>query len=298
MLRVSKPVISVGNLTVGGTGKTPVTLALARLLTEQGKKVGIVSRNYKAASSGISQVDPKRVDAATWYGDEPFLLARELPGVAVFVGPQKSQTAEWALLQRPDLDLLIIDDGFQHRRLARDLDLVLVDATDAGTFDPWPVGRGRENERGLVRANLILVTKTNWVPRAEVDRIRERLPKSVPVIEVEFETIWPELRAETKFGAFAGIARPEVFFELVKKKYVGQMMATWAFADHQNYGSVELAPLRDFLAQDPDRLLLTTEKDAIKILEIELRDRLRVVGLEAHFRQKESLLEKLHAVVG
>lgn len=293
-VRVPVPVLSVGNLTVGGTGKTPVTRALARLFSGT-HKVGIISRNYKAEVGDFSPVDPAHPFGARHFGDEPFLLANSLDGVPVFVGPSKSDSARRAHALRPDLNLFVVDDGFQHQALHRDFDLVLLDATDPDFDEPFPVGRGRERVTALERADWILLTKVNWSDEDLVRRIRERVPPEIPLSGCAFETRWPEIPEGVPIGIFAGIARPEVFIDLAHRRYPGRVRQTWGFRDHQKYGEPELRKLEGFLRGHPDGVLLTTEKDAVKIEDPVLRARLRVVGLEVSFEREGELLEKLRS---
>lgn len=294
--RLSVPVVSVGNLTVGGTGKTPITRALAEFFRGEGKKVAIISRNYKAQVKGPARVDAAFAHGAAYFGDEPFLLAKSLPEIPVFVGPRKSETAAFALREDPALNLLLVDDGFQHRALARDLDIVLLDATDAGTFDPLPAGRARENPAALERADWLLLTKVNWADPAAVENMRSRLPKGKATTEVRFQTKWPSLSEADVIGVFAGLARPEVFLDLARKKYFQKVRAVGTFHDHQVYGDKELAQLRDFLRRNPGAVLVTTEKDAVKIEDPEIRERLFAAELELEWRNAEAFFERLRTL--
>lgn len=296
--RVKLPVkvVSVGNLTVGGTGKTPVVQALAELFAARGLKAAIVSRNYKAEAAGPVEVDLLGSKGADYYGDEPFLLAKSLPGVPVFVGPKKSETAAFAFKRHPDLDVILIDDGFQHRALARDFDLVLIDATDEKTFEPLPAGRGRENPDALNRADWILLTKTNWAGSGAVDRVRALLPSGKRVSEAKFQTSWPDVADDVAVGVFAGIARPEVFFDLARKKYFQKVRKTWAFRDHQVYGEKELGELRDFLRAHPGSVLVTTEKDAVKIQDRQIRERMLSAKVKIEWKNAEELFERLRTL--
>ena len=295
--KVDCPVVSIGNLTVGGTGKTPVTLVLADFFIKEKKQVGIISRNYKAKAKKMVKVDASLADGAAFFGDEPFLLAKSRSELAVFVGPRKGKTAAWALKTNPSLDLLLIDDGFQHRALYRDLDIVLIDATDSDFFEPFPLGRGRERRQSLERAQWILITKANWVDQENLNWIYSLLPDDIPVTEVDFHSEWPSVEGAEGVGLFAGIARPEVFFDLARKKYFDKVRGTWAFADHQVYGPAELEKLKRFLAADSTRLLVTTEKDAIKILDPELISRIKVAPLKLEFQQGEKFFERLRSLV-
>lgn len=296
-IQVPVPVVSVGNLTVGGTGKTPIVKALAELFHQEKRHVGIIARNYRAKARDPQKVLINTQDGAVYFGDEPYLLAQQMPWASVFVGPRKNVTARRALIEEPKLDLLLIDDGFQHRALARDLDVVLVDATDEKSFEPLPAGRAREGAEALGRADWILLTKTNWATSEQLEKARKNLPSDKPCTEVKFQTRWPEVDADVEWGVFAGIARPQVFFNLARKKYFGKILKTWPFRDHQVYGEKELASLREFLKANPKAWLLTTEKDAVKIEDDVIRDRMRVAKIEIEWQNAGDFFERLRTLV-
>ncbi|MBH0185662.1 MAG: tetraacyldisaccharide 4'-kinase [Nitrospira sp.] len=162
--RVACRVVSVGNLTVGGTGKTPVVILLTQWLQSQGRRVAVLSRGYKRASGGSQRLVSDGVTVLAGpseAGDEPFLLARRCPEAVVAVGADRAALGQWILAQYP-VDCMILDDGFQHRGLRRDVDLVLLDATDATGLDAMaPAGRLREPLQGLVRATAVVVTRAD-----------------------------------------------------------------------------------------------------------------------------------------
>ena len=160
LVRLSCPVISVGNISVGGTGKTPVVHFMAQYFSQQNIKVAIVSRAYKAESSTPVRVDLEKA-SPLFFGDEPSLLSALNPRAAVFVGKEKNQIAKWAESEfHPQV--LIVDDGFQHRRLYRNMDIVLLDATESiDKAYVLPKGNFREDLSSLHRAHMILLTKYN-----------------------------------------------------------------------------------------------------------------------------------------
>ena len=157
------PIISIGNLSVGGTGKTPCVYFVAKELFHEKlfKKIVIVSRSYKGKLKVAMPVNLILDNAAAVFGDEPCMLQSKLPFCTVWAGPAKFKTAQAAVLKdKPDL--ILIDDGFSHRKLSRHFDLVLIDATASlGNFQTLPVGRLREPINSLKRASAILLTKTN-----------------------------------------------------------------------------------------------------------------------------------------
>jgi tetraacyldisaccharide 4'-kinase len=258
------PVISVGNLTVGGAGKTPVTLFLARELVRLGKKPAVLSRGY-----GRNSRAPLRVTPATdprLSGDEPLLLARH--GLDVWVGADRAALADVAA--SADADVLVLDDGLQHHRLARDLDVVVVDAA-APFGNGWLLPRGplREQPSSLARVSHGLL----WLTRADAPRSAalRRLPdwptvESVlrPAIEATDAAAHSaggaDLRGQRVF-LFAGIARPQRF-EATLRALGAVVVGTRWFRDHHWYTDSEIARLRSAAR---DALLLTTEKDLVRL---------------------------------
>ena len=183
--RVDCPVVSVGNLTVGGTGKTPMAMEVARLLTETGLRPAIVSRGYRRSrSAGVTIVSDGRAvlaeaDAA---GDEPLMMARRVPGVAVVVGSCRYEAALTAR-RECNADVIVLDDGFQHRALARDCDIVLWDTLRRPeSLDLFPRGPMREGLRGLRRAHALVFTRCNLGRSAR--RILGRIKRYAPNLVV------------------------------------------------------------------------------------------------------------------
>lgn len=184
-------VVSVGNLTVGGTGKTPIVILLTEWLVAKGKRVAILSRGYKRTSTVpyLLVSDGSRILAGpSEAGDEPFLMAQRCPRAVVAVGADRVALGRWVLEQYP-VDYIMLDDGFQHRALHRDVDLVLLDATDAAGLDALlPSGRLREPLEALERASAVVITRAD--SRQDVEAVQQRLRKiarpSEDVIEVVF----------------------------------------------------------------------------------------------------------------
>ena len=168
------PVISVGNVAVGGAGKTPVTHAIATRLAARGRRVAILSRGYGAVRSDVRVVaDGERVLLeAEAGGDEPVLLARRLPGVRALCGPRRAELASLAT-GALGADTLLLDDGFQHRALARDLDVVVLDAANPfGNGHLLPVGPNREPRRALGRAGLVWLSRADQALPEQLERLR------------------------------------------------------------------------------------------------------------------------------
>jgi tetraacyldisaccharide 4'-kinase len=257
------PVVSVGNLTVGGTGKTPCVEYIARFFRGLDLQVAILSRGYGAKEGP---------------NDEALVLEQNLPDVPHLQGADRVQLSGIAV-EELESDILILDDGFQHRRLKRDLDLVLIDATN-----PWghgyllPRGLLREPVTGLRRADLVLLTRCDLVDRAALDAIHEairRLAPQAPIATSRHRPAeWVNSKAETlplaelskrPVAAFCGLGNPEGFRQTLRT--LGQEPVAWrTFPDHHNYTKDDVEDLRAWARTLPEEALLaTTQKDLVKI---------------------------------
>jgi tetraacyldisaccharide 4'-kinase len=245
------PVISVGNLTVGGAGKTPVVLAIAARLLALGRKPAVLSRGYGRRSSAPLLVEPD--GSARDFGDEPLLLSRR--GLTVWVGPHRARLA--TLAAERGADVLILDDGLQHHALARDLDVVVADASN-------PFGNGRLLPRGPLREPVSALRRVRrgllWLTRCDLPshpRLGE-LPRW-PKVESAFAPA-AELRGKRVF-LFAGIARPGSFEATLRGLGAEIAGARW-FRDHHFYTARDLSALR---REAGPSMLVTTEKDFVRL---------------------------------
>lgn len=284
--RLPCAVVSVGNLTVGGTGKTPAVEMIARWLADEGRRVAIVSRGYGRRPSApvelVSDGGAPRLSAER-AGDEPLLLARRLPGVAVVVGADRLAAGRWAVANlRPDVVLL--DDGFQQRRLLKDVEIVCLDARAPwGPGGLFPRGTLREPPSALVRSHLVIVTRAD--PRrnlagliAEIHQHAGPVPCLLTDYAVEdFEDLGSGARASVgalrgrSVLAFAGIAAPERLGDtLVSQGAIVRDIV--AFPDHHRYEARDLEAVRRRARAFGASVLVTTEKDAVRLME--LRDAL------------------------
>jgi tetraacyldisaccharide 4'-kinase len=257
------PVISVGNLTLGGTGKTPCVEYLARYFREQGRQVAILSRGYGGNGDG---------------NDEARVLAENLPGVPHLQGANRVRLADCAVAEFAS-EVLILDDGFQHRRLARDLDLVLIDASN-----PW--GRGYLFPRGLLRepavelrrASVVMLTRCNQVEASERGRLREaitRLAPNAPIVEtqhrpvelvdVQGKVVGLHRLSERPVLAFCGIGNPNAFRQTLAD--LGARVLFWrTFPDHHPYSGKDIEELKSWSEGHPEKYpMVTTQKDFVKI---------------------------------
>jgi tetraacyldisaccharide 4'-kinase len=290
-VKVGVPVISVGNVTVGGTGKTAVVLELLKWCESQGLKPGVVSRGYKRKGKGVERV-MLIDDAALLYGDEPTLMAQKFPNIPVYVGARRRDAAA-ALLANHKVDIIFADDAFQHRALWRDLDIVLIDATEeAENYQLLPAGRGREKLSALNRAQFVILTKTNLVPPAKrvsaIKMLEQYLKSRQALIECKYiATRWipltggepREIKKTDRVFLVSGLGNPEAFRTTISA--VAKVVGHSRFADHHDYTIQNFEDvLEEFAAAQAD-YILTTEKDAVKLRKFaSLHGKVRVALLE------------------
>jgi len=281
--RAAVPVVSIGNLTLGGTGKTPCVEYVARFYRELGRRVVILSRGYGGRDAR---------------NDEALVLEDNLPDVPHLQGADRVALAATAV-DELEAELLILDDGFQHRRLHRDWDVVLIDATRPPERDRlFPAGTLREPVGGLRRADAVLLTRCDQVPATEVEAIRGRLARRFPglvlattehrPVELLGGPTGPTPTSEAKgrpvYG-FCGIGNPAAFRRTLED--LGACVAGFrTFPDHHPYSRDDVTDLARWAATSPaDALLLTTQKDWVKLRVAELGGRpLRAVRIGLHFR--------------
>lgn len=267
--RASVPVVSVGNLTVGGTGKTPVVDYLVKHALKGGRRVAIVSRGYggkrKAGTALVSDGRGTLIDDASLFGDEPVLLARRNPEAIVVVARKRSEGVR--LSEQLGAELVVLDDGFQHLALERDLDILLLDAERPfGNHRLLPAGPLREPVSAMQRCDLVIQTRSQANVRVElpVDRplLRCRHVLSEQVHRLDGQVFGWDTLLGKRCLAFAGIAHPQDFFASLRQR--GIDLTTEVFlADHQEYDPETLKQLRQ--ACHNCELVMTTEKDAVKL---------------------------------
>lgn len=255
-------VVSVGNLSAGGTGKTPLVALLANAAMSSGKRVAILTRGYR------------RRGGAPGEGDEVKLLRRLVPGVTIVVDADRVRGASACV--RAGADLILLDDGFQHRRLRRDLDIVLLDAKDPFAGGLLPLGLLREPERGLRRAAILILTRCDRAGEARVQEVRRELSRIAPDVPVLTEDhvavglighddlIAPlaQLRGASVL-AFSGIGDPQTLSESL----VGlgaEVLASIDFGDHHEYSSGDRQRIHARAAEVGAAFIVTTEKDLMR----------------------------------
>lgn len=274
--KLSIPVISVGNLNLGGSGKTPIVEMLSQNFLETGKKVCVVARGYGVKNlKEIKKVNPHLLDASAIFGDEPTLLAKK--GIPVFVGPKKSATCKW-IEENDHFDLMIIDDGFQHLRLERDIDIVVIDALQFKENEKiLPLGRNREPLSSLKRAHFIFVTKINLVPRKKVDLIKKCIGQyykdEIYLFEYHLKNITtPDQKISKNINELknkkvllvSAIGNPESFEKLVRDQTLCELVDHIHYPDHSPFETHQYHEILDLSLKKNIDYILLTEKDAVK----------------------------------
>ncbi len=311
-IKLPCPVISVGNITVGGTGKTPCVIWLARMLQEQGFKPAVLSRGYGGKSSEPVNIISNGKDiiaSSVEAGDEPFLIARSLRNIPVITGPKRILTGR-AAIDRFGANVLICDDAFQHRQIHRHINLVLLDSEKPfGNGYLLPRGELREPISGLGRADAFILTRAsevqvtnliiNKIPGLQNIPVFRSSHRPVDIVSGDYNRQLPlaELKGK-KVCAFAGIARPESFKKAIEAAE-GQIVSFVSFPDHHRYDKEELESIYNRFVKTKADFLITTEKDGMRLQEFPdlvknifmLRIELEIIPKENSF--KKFILEKI-----
>ncbi|MCE3010230.1 MAG: tetraacyldisaccharide 4'-kinase [Proteobacteria bacterium] len=303
-VRIPCQVLSVGNLSVGGTGKTPVADWILKEALKRNLKTVLIARNYKAKRSGTHRVDFKVPKAAEIFGDEPTLLAMKNPEVPVFVSEKKWKAAQRGLeVFKPQL--LVIDDGFQHFKLERDFNLLLLDVSR-----PWsdyhviPKGVLREPLQAAERADLIVLTKVQNKNPETWSRLKESLPENIPTAILGYRLVvggfggasTQEISGPVIFCS--GLAHSESFFVAVREQWKIKEFKKFIFPDHHQFSITEIKKIEDEATVAQARILVT-EKDWIKLKDLTQRpDLYQVIEVQLYWEKPpESLYEFLDQII-
>jgi len=306
--RVGAPVISVGNLAVGGAGKTPAVLAIGERLIARGRRLAVLSRGYGARERGerVASDGARLLLGAAEAGDEPLLLARRLPGAAVLCGPRRAELALRAVREL-GADVLLLDDGFQHRALARDVDVVVVDAANpVGNGRLLPRGPNREAFSAIGRAQLAWLSRVDQAGSEQLSALRARvhLATGRPPVESRHEvTDVLEGTLVRSFGAsdlrgrpvllLCALARPDGFRRTVAA-LGGEIRAERIFRDHHAFSAQELEEALAAARTAGCEAVVITEKDAVRLpAELAADPAFRVVRITARIVAGEEVLEEL-----
>lgn len=279
--RLRWPVISIGNLSTGGSGKTPLTITLAKALKARGLHVDVLSRGYGRRSALTLPVDPRGTTED--FGDEPLLIAREAQ-VLVYVANQRYQAG--ILAERAaSTGVHLLDDGFQHRQLHRDIDILLLNRADL-TDRLLPVGNLREALRAAERANVIAISVDE--PKLE-DEIRAR-GRQANIWRIHRRMDVPHI--DGPVAAFCGIARPEQFFAGLERSGA-RVAARIAFPDHHRYTAADIARIDHEARKSGATALLTTGKDRVRLGSLEASLPIHAVPLRIEIDHESAALDWL-----
>jgi tetraacyldisaccharide 4'-kinase len=287
-------VISVGNITVGGTGKTPLVGFIAKVLAEKGEKVCILTRGYgrENANERLLVSDGAKILAnVKKSGDEPFELAEKLLGISIVLADKNRTSAgNWAI-ENFGITTFILDDGFQHIQLKRDLDIVCIDATNPfGNGKLLPAGTLRELLDNLKRADAIVITRANLMDNGQwtIDNLTSEIKNFTdsPIFICRNKTILNSQFSILNSMAFCGLGNPENFFSQLRQDKFN-LVATKIFRDHHIYLQQDADEINFTAKKNNAEVLFTTAKDAVKLRDLKFELPLKIVESELVFDNEE-----------
>ncbi len=270
--------IAVGNLTTGGTGKTPVAGAIAKYLDKKGEKVAILSRGYKGTLSN-KDVNVISEDGVIYYsasqaGDEPYWLAKNCPDCSMITCSSRSKSAKF-IEDKGVYTRLVLDDGYQHQKLERDLNILIVDA-DRKFSNGWvlPMGALREPVWEVKRADRIVVVNKNFdsiKAKEYCEKLRKKFKRPVFLCNMVPQEVYNiktgmNLEKQNEIFAFSAIAQPQQFYDFLDHDY--KLLGTKNYSDHHSYTKADIEELLKLAGGAEGKKLVTTEKDAVKIKEL------------------------------
>ena len=276
--KIPTKVVSVGNITAGGTGKTPAVIYLSQFFKKRNYKVAVLSRGYGRKTAGTQLVTNGKETVDDWrnFGDEPTLISQKLKDVPIVVDQNRYRGAMY-LIEKFNPDIIIMDDAFQHRSIERDLDLVLINSqAPISDYRLIPHGLLREPIRHLKRADAIILTKFN-LGKPEQKLISKVKKSNLPVFystinHNHFFTINNEtfkLKNNTRALAVSGIADPRSFYESLQRTNI-MMIDKIAYFDHYEFQQSDIENLKKALIDNDAEIVVTTEKDMIRLKNLDL----------------------------
>lgn len=295
--KLNSYVISIGNLTTGGTGKTPITCEIANYINEKiNKKVAIISRGYGGKLSNkntniISDGENVFYDSIQ-AGDEPFWMAENCKDTAIITGKNRVKSGQYTIGHFKS-EVLLLDDGFQHLKLKRDLDIVLIDCIKvSGNGFLLPAGPLREPEKRIKRADkIVIVNKKPFDATSEkqceivAQKIQEKYSKECVVCKLKPDKIY-DLKTNEPFSpekalAFAGIGQPEFFFNSLKNQQI-ELLDEVVFTDHYLYTKLDIENIIEKARKKGADSIITTEKDAVKLMPFlnEINSEIKICALK------------------
>jgi len=308
------PVISIGNITAGGAGKTPFTIFLAEKLKDDYGKIAVVSRGYGRSSTGMHLVSngEKILLKPEESGDEPYLIAVRQPDIFVIVSEQRNLAIEY-MIENHDIDLIIMDDAFQHLKVRRDADIVLINMKES-YHAKWmlPTGSLREFRHNLSRADIVLLTNSDKPAistRAKLLGKMRNIYNSrflhAELTDIQFKPAGNlDMVKDRRVFAFAGIAHPENFERALIKKGL-QITEFQSYEDHFRFTEEHMRGIVDQCKQKKCKVLLCTEKDLVKVAHVPNMEKilqengLKLFGLrmEMEIYQYEDMYKKLREIL-
>lgn len=305
--QVRNPVISVGNIQIGGTGKTPMVEYLSGLLSDAGIQIVILSRGYRRKSKKPILVDHHNRGLLTpaLIGDEPFQLLQNLPGIIIGIDADRCRMAKIVENKYPEA-VILLDDGFQHRKIKRDLDIVLIDPDRWSGFPLlFPATFFRDVKSSLKRADLFVINQRRS-RNARYSDIPETIGKRYGKAEVRAGLIPVELVSARdqrgihikklrgkNIAAFAGIGNPSRFFDMLKSEGA-RLVYMKRFPDHHFYTQTELEKIGNISLERNAEFIVTTQKDTVKILEFPAGKSPEIFYLKAGFKFEDDEIMKKH----
>ena len=299
-------VISIGNITTGGTGKTPAVIFLTKILSDKGIKCGILSRGYGRKTAGTQLVTDGKTPILDWqnFGDEPCLMANLLPGTPIVVDSKRHRGGMF-LIDNFNPDIIILDDAFQHRGIERDLDIVLINSKDKKSdLRLLPYGVLREPLSSLKRANILIFTKTNLI---QPNKFLKKFAKSTkrPVFSstleiqnlISFEGKAHSIKKGIKAIALSAIADTSGFITTLEQSGI-EIVKKFNFVDHYSYKQSDIDKIASLMQKLGTEIVITTEKDMIKLASLKLRG-IKIYSIKVSFslmaNDTKKLLKLIHA---
>lgn len=302
--KLDAPVISVGNITTGGTGKTPLVEWACRVIADQGKRVCVLTRGFgrQNPNEQIIVSDGNKILAnASAAGDEPLLLAENLIGVAAVVcNSNRAVAGAWAI-NNLQSEVFVLDDGFQHLRLARDLNIVTIDATNPWGGGLLPYGHLREPLSGLARADCVVLTRTEEpADLASITRTVQKIVGPAPIFRSRMHTsALRDLNGEAvehaslisqPVGAICGVGNPVSFFNHLRREGF-ELAFERALPDHYNYQQADVDNIVAEAKQKGARSILTTAKDAVKLSAFQFEIPCYVLEIKISIAEEAGLIQ-------
>ncbi len=308
-VKIDIPVISIGNITLGGTGKTSICITLAKMLYGKKLNIAILSRGYKGnreKNFGVVNDGNRILLSQEEAGDEPYLLVKKLPFVKILVGKNRAKSADYAQ-KNFNSNLIILDDGFQQKKLFSDINIVLLDAKNPfGNYKLFPGGILREPIMKLKKSDIVIITNINLVQQYQIiiNEVKSINPYAaiftsqyIPV-KITDLAIKAEIKKEDIVNksilAVTGIANPEYFKEMIEK-WLNKKIKIVSYPDHYQFTKNDFKEIKNRAKNYACDLILITEKDAVKFVPLEIP--VYVIEAEMKINEEQRFMEKLSELI-